>query len=103
MNTYEYTYTYKPRLREYTFHYHEYNLAPPAPLAGQIARGKTGDGSVNTFSKTMYGPQSWDFTLEGWATANGKFDGAQFYIAASAPAWSNSKGMVRITDVIRCA
>ncbi|XP_042886668.1 integrin alpha pat-2-like [Penaeus japonicus] len=61
---------------------------------GQIARGKTGDGSVNTFSKTMYGPQSWDFTLEGWATANGKFDGAQFYIAASAPAWSNSKGMV---------
>lgn len=61
---------------------------------GQIARGKIGDGSVNTFNKDVYGPSSLDYTLEGWATAVGQFDGDQYSVAASTPAWSNAKGMV---------
>ncbi|XP_037781927.1 integrin alpha-8-like [Penaeus monodon] len=61
---------------------------------GQVARGKTGDGLVNTFNKQTYGPSSLDYSLEGWATAIGQFDGRQHSVAASTPAWSNSKGMV---------
>ncbi|XP_047469975.1 integrin alpha-5-like [Penaeus chinensis] len=61
---------------------------------GQIARGKTGDGLVNTFNKKTYGVASLDYTLEGWAIAIGQFDGRQYSVAASTPAWSNSRGMV---------
>ncbi|XP_063615014.1 integrin alpha pat-2-like [Penaeus indicus] len=61
---------------------------------GQIARGKMGDGKVKTFNKRTYGPSSLDYSLEGWAVAVGRFDGRLNAVAASTPAWRNSKGMV---------